>query len=76
MIRDRTGIIFDGEVRALSTYNAKGLFDVLPTHSNFISVLRKMLILHKTDGSKQEIHLESGIMRVLSGKIEAFVGVR
>lgn len=75
-VYDRTGVVFDGDVRGMSGYNAKGLFDVLPVHSNFISVLRKKLILHKTDGSKQEINVDSGVIRILTGKAEAYIGIR
>ncbi len=75
-VRDRNGIVFDGEVRALSAYNAKGLFDILPVHSNFISVLRQKLILHKVDGSKQEMNLESGVVRALLNKVVVYVGLK
>ncbi len=74
-ITDRTGIVFTGPVRGLSAYNAKGIFDVLPIHSNFITVLRKKLILHKNDGSKQEMNIQNGVMRVLLGKVEVYLGV-
>lgn len=75
-IHDREGLVFEGQVRAVSAYNDRGLFDILPVHSNFISVLRKKLILHKTDGSKQEIHLDSGVVRVLLNKATVFVGIK
>lgn len=75
-IHDRTGVIFDGEVRAISAINSRGMFDVLPIHSNFISVLRKKVILHKTDGSKLEIHLDSGVLRVLLGKVVVYLGLK
>ena len=75
-IHDRTGVVFSGEVRGISAYNARGLFDVLPLHSNFISVLRKKLVLHKSDGSKEEIHLDSGVIRILLSKAVVFVGVK
>ena len=76
VVRDRSGVVFDDQIRGVTAYNDRGMFDVLPVHSNFISVLRKKLVLHKTDGSKQEIHLDSGVIRVLTGKIEAFIGLK
>ena len=75
-IHDRTGVIFAADVRGISAYNARGLFDVLPVHANFISVLRKKLVLHKTDGSKEEIHLDSGVIRVLLNRAVVFVGIK
>ncbi len=75
-VRDRNGIVFDGEVRAVSTYNSKGLFDILPVHSNFISVLRKKLVLHKLDGSKQEMNLDNGVVRSLLNKVIVYVGLK
>lgn len=76
IVRDRSGIIFDGQVRGITAYNPKGAFDVLPIHTNFITILRKKLILHKLDGSKQEINLEGGVMRVLLTNVEVFIGVK
>ncbi len=75
-VHDRSGVVFEGEVRGISSYNARGLFDILPIHSNFISVLRKKLILHQTDGSKQEIHLDSGVIQVLLNKAVVYVGLK
>ena len=75
-VRDRNGLLFDGDVRGVTSYNSKGMFDLLPVHSNFITILRKKLVLHKIDGSKQEINIDSAIMRVLLNNVEVFVGVR
>lgn len=75
-VHDRSGVVFEGEVRAVSSYNSRGLFDILPIHSNFISVLRQKLILYKIDGSKQEMHLDSGVMRVLLGKAVVYIGLK
>lgn len=74
-IRDRQGVQFEGQVRAISGVNSKGPFDVLPIHTNFITILRKKLTLHKIDGTKQEIAADSGVMRVLQDKIEVYLGV-
>ena len=76
VIRDRKGIVWQGQVRALSSYNIKGAFDVLPMHANFITLLKNRLVLHKTDGVKEEIQVDNGVMRAVENKVQVFVGVK
>ncbi len=75
VVRDRKGVVWEGQARAVSAINARGAFDVLPVHANFITILKKKLVLHKTDGSKEEMNLDNGVMWVLTNKIEVYVGV-
>lgn len=76
VIRDRNGIVWQGQVRALSSYNIKGAFDVLPMHANFITLLKNRLVLHRTDGAKEEIQVDNGVMRAVENKVQVFVGVK
>ena len=75
-VYERGGVVFEGDVRGISAYNARGQFDVLPVHSNFISVLRKKLVLHQTDGSKRQISIDSGVMRILLNKAVIYIGIK
>lgn len=72
----RDEIIFEGEVKAITSQNKVGRFDVLPIHANFISLLDGFVILHKPDGTTQEINLNDGVIRVLEGRAQIFLGIR
>lgn len=75
LIRNRQGIVFNEEVKALSSINERGPFDVLPEHANFISIIKENLIIHKKEGSKQEMKIPSGILRVHENRIEVYLEV-
>lgn len=74
-IRNREKLVLEEEVKAITSLNDTGIFDVLPEHANFISIIKEYLIIHKTNGSKEEVKLEKGVMRVLNNEIQIFIGL-
>ena len=74
-VRSRQGLFFEGELFAVSSYNAAGKFDVLPDHTNFISMIQKEVVLRRADGNKDEIGVENGVMMVENNKVMVFLGV-
>lgn len=76
MIRTREGIIFDDKVKGLSSYNEKGVFDILPQHANFISLITNTIILHQKNDIDQLIPITSGILRVLEDEIKIYLDVK
>ncbi len=73
---DKDEVIFDGEVKAMSAKNRVGRFDVLPIHSNFISLLDEEVIIHMMDGTTKTIKCNDGVVRVLEGRAEVYLGIR
>lgn len=74
-IKDRSSVFFDGEADAISTYNELGLFDVLPMHENFISLIRNKIIIHQNGKVEKEIKIESGLLKSRGDKINIYLGV-
>ncbi len=72
-VRNRAKVLFDEDVKALSSRNDTGLFDVLPEHANFISLINRKLIVHKLDGNIQEIPLNNGIIKVKDNAIRCYI---
>lgn len=72
----RDEVIYEGEVKSITSYNKVGTFDVLPIHANFISLLQNTVILNKLDGTTQTINLNDGVIRVVEGRAEIFLGIR
>jgi len=73
-IKDRGKIHFDGEANALTSYNELGIFDVLPMHENFISLIKKKIIIHD-EMNQREIKIESGLLKARGDKINIYLGV-
>ena len=75
-VRNREQIVYEGTAYALSSKNAVGVFDVLPLHANFITLLNQTLLIHEVGGTKKELIAENGILRVVKNQIEIFLGVK
>lgn len=73
MVRNRTQLLFNDDVKSLTSKNDTGIFDILPEHANFISLIGGSLILRKLDGQKQEIPLRNGIVKVKDNAIYCYI---
>jgi len=75
-VRNREQVLINEEVKSLSSFNDKGVFDVLPEHTNFISLIHRFLAVRRLNGETLQIRLENGIMRVYREKIDVFLGLK
>ena len=75
VIRDRNTLLFQGEVEAVSSFNDKGPFDVLSRHANFISIIKKNVVVHLAQNQEKRIELESGILKVRDNNVEVYLGI-
>ena len=66
--------VYEGEAKAVSSINEKGLFDILPEHTNFISVIKEKVIVEEPNGKKTEFPLIRGVVRVLEGRVQVLIG--
>ena len=73
-IKNRDNILFDGPVTAITTYNDMGLFDVMPMHENFISLIKNKIILHNLD-AKKEFKINQGIIKIKNNKVDIYLDV-
>ena len=72
-VRNRTKVLFDDDVKSVTSKNDTGIFDVLPEHSNFISLISSPLTIRKLDGGKQEITFANGIIKVKDSSVHCYV---
>ena len=68
-------ILYQGKVNALTSVNEKGKFDILPMHSNFISIVRDYLILHGKNGSDKQFKLSQGVLKLTNNEAFIFLGL-
>ncbi len=74
-IQTREGISFNEKVKAMTSYNDKGIFDILPEHENFISVIKNKIIIHMLDGKDREMKIDTGVLKVYANEIHIFLGL-
>jgi len=75
-VRNREKVLINEQVKSISSYNDKGVFDVLPEHTNFISLIHKFLAIRRVNGETLQIRLENGIMRVYKENVDVFLGLK
>ena len=75
IVRERERVLFEGEASALSSFNERGLFDILPEHTNFISLIKDFLVVHKLDGTQSEIKIKDGVLKVYKNRVWVYLGI-
>ena len=74
-VRDTTNIIYEGNADRISSFNEIGPFDVFPMHANFISIIRKELILYNNHQKVKELKIEQAVMKVKKDEVHIFLGL-
>ena len=67
---------YDGQAFSLTAENATGVFDVLPKHHSFISLLSPCeLIVRTVEDGEQRIQISGGLLHVKSDSVVVFLDV-
>lgn len=66
---------FKGKAEAVSSQNKLGRFDILPEHTNFITLIFGNLIIHTSDKKKFTYRFERGVLEVSENKVNVFLGL-
>lgn len=74
-VRTREHVLFNGQAKAVTSFNQKGVFDILPLHANFITLIQKMLIIYGLGGNKVELMIGSGVLKVTKDQVSVYLGV-
>ena len=72
-VHSRSGLVFNGQARAISAANEVGVFDILPMHSRFVATFSGDLTIHQGKTQKK-LDLNGGVIRVVDNRVEIFVG--
>lgn len=75
LIKSRTKVYFDGRAQSLTSNNDKGVFDVLPQHANFISIIKDFIIVDKGMTTEQKFTIKNGVLSVQANKVDIYLDV-
>jgi len=76
VIRNKDKILFNGQAYAVTCVNEKGVFDILPQHESFISLIKDKVTVHKNINLKQEFPIENGVLRVYKDKVYIYINFK
>lgn len=74
-MRNTDGIVFDGDVERISSFNEVGPFDIYPMHANFISILRQQAALYNDHRIIKELKFEQAVLKVKKDIAQIFLGI-
>ena len=66
---------FLGKASALTSINMRGQFDILPYHSNFITLIKDKVTVHLENKQPITYSLQSGIIKVSGDKVTVLIGI-
>lgn len=73
IIRKSDGVLWEGSATSFSSTNEVGKFDILPEHAHFVGSISEFIMV-RTDGGEKRWDIETGIISVVDGMIEVFLG--
>jgi len=74
-IRSRKEQLFSGEASSVTSKNDSGIFDILPFHVNFITLIYDFIIIDRSLDTEKTFDIENGILCVLGNKIDIHIGL-
>jgi F0F1-type ATP synthase epsilon subunit len=72
-IRTRQDILYQSAVKAVSSLNDTGPFDILAQHANFISVIQKVLTIHELNGTQRQLEIGTGILQAEPPRVNVYL---
>ncbi len=71
----REGVIYEGEVVSITSYNELGVFDVLAQHANLISLINNRITIRDSENIEKVIKFDNALLKVYENNVEVYVGV-
>lgn len=67
--------LYIGQATALTCHNEDGDFDVLPLHTNFISLIDEYVIIHLPNGEQKKITIGKALMKAIENNITILLNI-
>lgn len=67
--------LFSGEAAAITCHNDEGDFDVLPLHTNFISLINQSILIHLINGETKKIDIGNALLKALENNITILLNI-
>ncbi len=74
-IKSKEKNLFNGLANTVTSINERGIFDILPFHTNFITLVTDYVIVDKGLSTEQKFQIDKGVLYVLSNKVDIHVGI-
>lgn len=69
------GLLFGGTAVSVSSYNAKGKFDLLVKHINYVTKIEKQIEVITESRELKVFPVESGVLRSAENVVDVYLGI-
>lgn len=76
VVRNRDGILYQGDCQSVTSFNKVGKFDILGSHANFITLIEKEVIIKTTEGEDKRLVVNNGVCKVQENNVAIFLGIK
>jgi len=74
-IKSKNEVLFEGVAKSVSSQNDVGFFDILPMHTNYVTLIKEFVVLDKGLSTEKYIQIERGILTVVSDIVRVYAGI-
>lgn len=74
-VKNAEKVLFQGYVNSFSSTNESGLFDILPYHANFFSIIKGKIVINNERDKKEIDIVDTGILKAMKNRIDVFLGI-
>ena len=74
-IKNKKEQLFLGEATSVTSKNDRGVFDILPFHVNFITLIYDFIVIDRNLNSEKRFEMDNGILYTLGNKIDIYIGL-
>lgn len=74
-VKSRNETLFDGEAVSVTSSNDVGEFDVLWRHANFVTLIKKHIVIDKGLPTEKKFDIEKGLLCVYANEVQVYAGI-
>ena len=74
-IKNKKEQLFLGEAMSVTSKNDRGVFDILPYHVNFITLMYDFIVIDRNTENERRFEMDTGILYTVSNKVEIYIGL-
>ena len=73
-VENREKMLYQGPAWAISSTNVRGNFDILPNHSNFITLIKNQVVVH-TEQGEQKFSFKDGALWITDNVVKVCLSI-
>jgi len=74
-IKNKKEQLYLGDASSLTSKNERGVFDILPYHVNFITLIFGFIVIDRNLSSEKRYEMDNGVLYTISNKVEIYIGL-